>query len=118
MWPDMDVAFSKLMNPRMSMGITLLQTLLAQLHGPPVAPRDVRDMIEELFKGTRVSKQSITNAARRLYELNLLERPEEGGYAVRYGYLIALLVGAVMDLMRKVESLEEELDSIRRPRPR
>ncbi len=116
MWPDMDVAFSKLMNPRMRVGITVLQTLLTQLHGPPVPPKEVRDQLREMFGETRISKQSITNAARRLYELHLLERPQEGGYSVRYGYLIAILVGAMMDLVKRVESLEDEIESLRRPR--
>ncbi|MHA1736595.1 MAG: hypothetical protein ACTSV8_09540 [Candidatus Thorarchaeota archaeon] len=113
MWPDMDVAFSKLMNPRMRMGITVLQALLAQLKGPIMRPREIRDLMEDIY-GEKMSKQSITNAARRLQELYLLHRPIDGGYAVRYGYLISILLGAMMDLTRKIEELEDEIESLKK----
>ncbi len=114
MRPDMDVAFSKLISPRMRTGTIVLHALLENIVGPVAAPKEIRDMIESLPGNESLSKQSITNAARRLEELGLLERPDSGGYAVRYGYLVSVLVAALMDLWKRVGELEEEVDALKR----
>ncbi|MHA1772220.1 MAG: hypothetical protein ACTSYL_01015 [Candidatus Thorarchaeota archaeon] len=116
MRPDMDVAFSKLASPRMRTGTIVLHALLENIVGPVAAPKEIRDMIEDLPGKETLSKQSITNAARRLEELGLLVRPTSGGYAVRYGYLVSVLVAALMDLWKRVEDLEDEVDSLKRPK--
>ncbi|MEM2142865.1 MAG: helix-turn-helix domain-containing protein [Candidatus Thorarchaeota archaeon] len=107
---DLERAFSKLMNPRMSAGLMILHSLLSPLRGPPIPPKEVRETVEKLVEQGDVSKQSITNAARRLEEANIVVREE--GYSVNYGYLLSVLLDAVMDLTARVNRLEEELESI------
>jgi hypothetical protein len=58
-----------------------------------------------------VSKQSITNAARRLEEANVLERGE--GYSVNYGYLLSVLLQQVIHLNECVRDLEEEVAALK-----
>jgi len=107
---DLERTFSKLMNPRMSAGLLVLHSLLGPLKSPAIPPRDVRETIDKLIAEERVSKQSITNAARRLEEAKMLAREE--GYSVNYGHLLSVLLNAVMDLTTRVSQLEEEIESI------
>jgi uncharacterized small protein (DUF1192 family) len=108
---DLDRTFSKLMNPRMSAGLMVLHSLLSPLRGPPVPPKDVRQTVDQLIAEGAVSKQSITNAARRLEEANIVARAE--GYSVNYGYLLSVLLNAVMELSNRVANLEDEIESLK-----
>lgn len=99
------------MNPRMMTGLMLLYSLLEPISGPNVAPKDVRSSVNKIIDERKVSKQSITNAARRLEEAHLIDRTE--GYSVNYGYVIAVLLNALLDLTQKVTDLEEELEELR-----
>ncbi len=108
---DLDVSLAKLMNPRMSAGLMVLYSLLDGLMGPSVQPRDVRSMVDKAMKGRKVSKQSITNAARRLEESNMLNR--EDGYSVNYGYLISVLLNAVLELSERLRDLEDEIENLK-----
>ncbi len=108
---DPDIAFTKLMNPRMSAGLVVLHTLLGSLKGPPIPPKEVREAIEQLSVERNFSKQSITNAARRLEEAGILERDE--GYSVNFGYLLSVLLSMVAQLHSRVSDLEEELDELK-----
>ena len=108
---DLDVSLAKLMNPRMSAGLMVLYSLLDGLKGPSVQPRDVRIMVDKAMKERKVSKQSITNAARRLEEANMLDRHE--GYRVNYGYLVSVLLNSVLELSERVRDLEDEVESLK-----
>lgn len=105
---DLDVAFAKLTNPRMTAGLMVLHSLLSNLKGEPVEPRKVRESVDELEKKRDVSKQSITNAARRLEEANIIDR-KENKYAVNYGYLVSVLLNTLLDLNERVLNLEDEV---------
>ncbi|TXT57707.1 MAG: hypothetical protein BAJATHORv1_10411 [Candidatus Thorarchaeota archaeon] len=108
---ELELAFAKLKNPRMSAGIHVLYSLLEPLQGDPIAPKDVRKMVNRLVGERKLSKQSVTNAARRLEEAELINR--EDGYAVNYGRLISVLLETMLDLVDKVSELEEEMEEIR-----
>ena len=107
---ELDMAFAKLMNPRMSSGLLVLHRLLNPLKGEPVTPTEVRESVDSMLKDRKISKQSITNAARRLEEVSIIDREE--GYAVNYGYLISVLLQAVMQLTTRVNDLEEEVEEL------
>ncbi|MHA2213910.1 MAG: hypothetical protein ACW992_12180, partial [Candidatus Thorarchaeota archaeon] len=74
-------------------------------------PREVREQVDTLVGDRPVSKQSITNAARRLEEANVLERGE--GYSVNYGYLLSVLLQQVIHLNECVRDLEEEVAALK-----
>ncbi len=105
---DLDVAFAKLTNPRMTAGLMVLHSLLSQLKGEPVEPREVRKSVDELMSKRSVSKQSITNAARRLDEANIIDR-KENKYAVNYGYLVSVLLNTLLEMNERVTNLEDEI---------
>ncbi len=109
---DLDVAFVKLANPRMSAGLMVLHSLLNNLKGEPVEPREVRKTVDQLVNERKVSKQSITNAARRLEEASIIDR-KENKYVVNYGYLVSLLLNTMLELNERIIGLEEELESIK-----
>ncbi len=113
---ELDMAFSKLTNPRMSAGLMILHSLLEPLKGPNVAPREVRETVDRLVEERKVSKQSITNAARRLEEARILARGE--GYSVNYGRLISVLLNAVLDQEQRITKLEDEIDELKNPATR
>ena len=98
---DLDVAFLKLTNPRMTAGLMVLHSLLSQLKGEPVEPREVRKSVDQLMSKRSVSKQSITNAARRLEETNIIDR-KESKYAVNYGYLVSVLLNTLLEMNERV----------------
>jgi len=108
MTSDLELTFAKLMNPRMSAGLMVLHSLLADLKGNPVEPRQVRKAVDNLIDKRRVSKQSITNAARRLEEANIIER-KENRYRVNYGYLISVLLNTVLEMTHRIDDLEDEI---------
>jgi DNA-binding MarR family transcriptional regulator len=108
---ELDIAFAKLMNPRMSSGLLILYRLLSPLKGTSVTPTEVRKSVNEMLRNRKISKQSITNAARRLEEASIINREE--GYAANYGYLISVLLDAVMRLTTRVDELEEEIEEIK-----
>ena len=107
---DLDKTVDKLRNPLMKTGLMVLHSLLDSLEGPKMKPADVRKEVEKIIPG--VSKQSITNSARRLEDASVIER-DEGLYKVRYGYLISVLINEVIELHKKVDELEEELEEIK-----
>ena len=107
---ELDMAFAKLMNPRMSSGLFVLHKLLSPLKGSSMTPTEVRESVDKMLKDRKISKQSITNAARRLEEVSIIDREE--GYAVNYGYLISVLLHAVMQLATRVNDLEEEVEEL------
>ena len=109
--PELELTLSKLKNPRMSAGLMVLYSLLDELKGPVVPPREVRERAEAWAGERRPSKQSISNAARRLDEAGLVERTD--GYSVKYGYLIAVLLNSLLELSDRVNELEEELLAVR-----
>jgi len=109
---ELDDTFSMLTNPRMGAGLIILHSLLKPLRGTPVAPREVRETVDRLVDERKVSKQSITNAARRLEEAQILERGE--GYSVNYGYLISFLLNTVLDLTKRMSDLEERVEELKR----
>ncbi len=109
---DLDVAFAKLTNPRMTAGLMVLHSLLSQLKGEPVEPREVRKSVDELVSKRSVSKQSITNAARRLDEANIIDR-KENKYAVNYGYLVSVLLNTLLEMNERVTTLEEEVELLK-----
>lgn len=109
---DLDVAFVKLTNPRMTAGLMVLHSLLSQLKGEPVEPREVRKSVDELMSKRNMSKQSITNAARRLEEANLIDR-EESKYAVNYGYLVSVLLSTLLEMNERVTNLEDEIELLK-----
>lgn len=85
----------------------MLHTLLVPLKGKPIEPSDVRESVDTMVKERVVSKQSITNIARRLEEANIIERTK--GYSVNYGYLISMLLQTMMDMTKRMNDLEEEI---------
>ena len=91
---DLDVAFVKLTNPRMTAGLMVLHSLLSNLKGEPVEPQEVRKSVDLLMNKRSVSKQSITNAARRLEEASIIDR-DDNKYAVNYGYLVSVLLNTL-----------------------
>ena len=98
---DLDVAFVKLTNPRMTAGLMVLHSLLSQIKGDPVEPREVRESVDALMSKREVSKQSISNAARRLAEANIIDpdiKKEENKYAVNYGYLLSVLLHTLLEM--------------------
>ena len=109
---DLDVAFVKLTNPRMSAGLMVLHTLLSQLKGEPVEPREVRKSVDQLMSKRKVSKQSITNAARRLEEANIIDR-KENKYAVNYGYLVSVLLNTLLEMNERMINLEDEIQILK-----
>ena len=111
---DLDVAFVKLTNPRMTAGLMVLHSLLSNLKGDPVEPREVRKSVDGLMNKRNVSKQSITNAARRLEEANIIDR-KENKYAVNYGYLVSVLLNTLLEMNERVTNLEEEIELLKAP---
>ncbi|TFG34994.1 hypothetical protein EU527_00665 [Candidatus Thorarchaeota archaeon] len=109
---DLDVTFAKLTNPRMSAGLLVLHSLLSGLQGEPVEPREVRKSVDAFMSKRNVSKQSITNAARRLEEANIIGR-KENKYAVNYGYLVSVLLNTILEMNERITNLEEEVESIK-----
>lgn len=109
---DLDVTFAKLTNPRMTAGLLVLHSLLSNLKGEPVEPRKVRESVDDLISKRDVSKQSITNAARRLEEANIIDR-KDNKYAVNYGYLVSVLLNTLLDLNERVLNLEEEVEALK-----
>ncbi len=108
---ELNRTFAKLMNPRMNAGLVMLHTLLAPLKGKPIEPGDVRQAVDDIVKEREVSKQSITNVARRLEESNIIERTK--GYSVNYGYLISMLLHTTMELTKRMNDLEDEILSLK-----
>lgn len=109
---ELDIAFAKLTNPRMSAGLMILYSLLEPLKSKPISATEVKNQIVKIAgKEKAMSKQSITNAARRLEEVNVVDRTE--GYSVNYGYLISLLLRAVVRLNDTVRDLEEEVANLK-----
>ena len=104
------LAVDKLMKPRMSVGLMVLHSLLEPLKGTAIKPSTVKKTISDILdqkKDNIISKQSITNAAIRLEEANLLDR--EDGYKVNYGYLISVLLNSVIELTERIRDLEDEI---------
>jgi DNA-binding transcriptional ArsR family regulator len=108
---DLESTLSKLKNPRMIAGRVVLYSLLDALRGSPVSPSEVRDQVDEWFKERDVSKQSITNAARRLEEAGIIERSD--GYSVNYGYLLSILLHTVLEMTDTIRDLEDELAELK-----
>ncbi|MGY5879619.1 MAG: hypothetical protein RTV31_05185 [Candidatus Thorarchaeota archaeon] len=111
---DLDVAFVKLTNPRMTAGLMVLHSLLSNLKGEPVEPREVRKSVDLLMNKRSVSKQSITNAARRLEEASIIDR-EDNKYAVNYGYLVSVLLNTLLEMNERVTNLEDEIELLKAP---
>lgn len=109
---DLDVTFAKLTNPRMSAGLLVLHSLLCELQGNPVEPKEVRKSVDAVMSKRNVSKQSITNAARRLEEANIIDR-KENKYSVNYGYLVSVLLNTILEMNERVTTLEEEIESLK-----
>ena len=109
---ELELAFAKLLNPRMSAGLMVLYSLLGDLKGNPVEPREVRKAVDNRVDKRRVSKQSITNAARRLEEANIIDR-KENRYSVNYGYLISVLLNTVLDMTHRIDDLEDEIIALK-----
>ncbi len=112
---DLDVAFVKLTNPRMTAGLMVLHSLLSNLKGEPVEPREVRKSVDLLMNKRSVSKQSITNAARRLEEASIIDR-DDNKYAVNYGYLVSVLLNTLLEMNERVTNLEDEIEILKTPR--
>ena len=112
MTSDLELTFAKLMNPRMSAGLMVLYSLLEDLKGSPVEPRAVRKDVDSRVDKRRVSKQSITNAARRLEEANIIDRTENR-YRVNYGYLISVLLNTLLEMTHRIDDLEDEIESLK-----
>jgi DNA-binding Lrp family transcriptional regulator len=108
---ELETTLVKLKNPRMIAGRVVLYSLLDSLRGSPTSPSDVRDKVDSKLKERDVSKQSITNAARRLEEAGIIERTD--GYSVNYGYLISVLIHTVMELTESISELEEEISELK-----
>ena len=108
---ELDLTFAKLMNPRMSAGLLVLHSLLNPLKGSAVKPQTVRANVDKLLKDRKLSKQSITNAARRLEEAKIIERDE--GYSVNYGYLVSILLHTVIELSERIDDLEDEIAGLK-----
>lgn len=103
---ELEKTIDKLRNPLMKTGLMVLHSLLDNLTGPSMKPAEVRADVSKTLSG--VSKQSITNAARRLEEANAISR-DEGQYKVNYGYIISVLLNEVIDLRKKMADLEDEM---------
>ena len=100
------LAVDKLMKPRMSVGLMVLHSLLEPLKGAAIKPSIVKKTISDILdqkKADIISKQSITNAAIRLEEANMLDRKD--GYKVNFGYLISVLLNSVIELTERVRDL-------------
>ncbi|MFX1604200.1 MAG: hypothetical protein ACFFCK_12020 [Promethearchaeota archaeon] len=108
---ELNRTFAKLLNPRMSAGLIMLHCLLNPLKGKPLGAGEVREVVDRQMKERKVSKQSITNIARRLEEANIIDR--EKGYSVNYGYLISMLLQVMMDMSRRMDDLEDEISSLK-----
>jgi hypothetical protein len=108
MTSDLELTFAKLMNPRMSAGLMVLHSLLEDLKGSPVEPREVRKAVDIRVDKRKVSKQSITNAARRLEEASIIDR-RENRYTVNYGYLISVLLNTILEMTHRIDDLEDEI---------
>lgn len=106
---ELEKTIDKLRNPLMKTGLMVLHSLLDNISGPRVKPAEVRADVSKNLSG--VSKQSITNAARRLEEANAISR-DEGHYKVNYGYLVSVLLNEVIDLRKKMADLEDEMASL------
>jgi hypothetical protein len=114
MTSELELAFAKLMNPRMSAGLLVLYSLLGDLKGNPVEPREVRKVVDTQVDKRRVSKQSITNAARRLEEANIIDRTENK-YRVNYGYVISVLLNTILEMTHRIDDLEDEIIALKSP---
>ncbi|MFX1579282.1 MAG: hypothetical protein ACFFBJ_06505 [Promethearchaeota archaeon] len=112
MTSDLELAFAKLMNPRMSAGLLVLYSLLGDLKGNPIEPRQVRKAVDPQVDERRVSKQSITNAARRLEEASIIDRTENK-YRVNYGYLISVLLNTIIEMTHRIDDLEDEIFTLK-----
>lgn len=109
---DLDVAFAKMTNPRMSAGLMVLHTLLDRLQADPVKPSEVRESVDKLTSKRKVTKQAISNVAGRLESAGMIERVDNK-YAVRYGYLLSILLDTVISLNERVSELEEEVTQLK-----
>jgi predicted transcriptional regulator len=109
---DLDIAFVKLANPRMSAGLMVLHSLLNNLKGDPIEPKEVRKTVDQLLSERNVSKQSITNAARRLEDVSIIDR-KENKYVVNYGYLVSLLLNTMLEMNERILTLEEKVDALK-----
>jgi hypothetical protein len=109
---DLDVAFEKLTNPRMKTGLLVLHSLLNNLKGDPVEPREVKRTVGKWLSKRNVSKQSITNAARRLEDASIIDR-NENKYVVNHGYLISLLLNNVLEMHGRILDLEDEVRALK-----
>jgi hypothetical protein len=112
MTSDLELAFAKLINPRMSAGLMVLYSLLEDLKGDPVEPRTVRRVVDKRIDKRRVSKQSITNAARRLEEANIIGR-KENRYTVNYGFLLSVLLNTLLEMTHRIDDLEDEIIALK-----
>ncbi|MGY5859800.1 MAG: hypothetical protein RTU63_10560 [Candidatus Thorarchaeota archaeon] len=109
---DLDMAFVKLTNPRMTAGLMILHSLLDNLKGEPVGAKEVRESVDKLMSKRKVSKQSITNAAIRLEKDGLLLRGE-GKYTVNYGSLVSVLLNTLLEMNERVTNLEDEIELLK-----
>ena len=99
----------------MTAGLMVLHSLLSNLKGEPVEPREVRKSVDLLMNKRSVSKQSITNAARRLEEASIIDR-DDNKYAVNYGYLVSVLLNTLLEMNERVTNLEDEIEILKTPR--
>ncbi|TFF96457.1 hypothetical protein EU546_01335 [Candidatus Thorarchaeota archaeon] len=109
---DLDVTFARLTNPRMSAGLMVLHSLLERVRGEPVEPKEVRKDVDKKIPKRTLSKQSVTNAARRLEEAGMLVR-EESKYTVNHGFLISVLLDNLISLNERVGELEDEIHQLK-----
>jgi hypothetical protein len=109
---DLDVTFAKLTNPRMSAGLMVLHSLLERVKGEPVEPREVRKDVDKRLPKRTFSKQSVTNAARRLEEAGMVAR-EENRYLVNYGFLLSVLLDNLITLNERVSELEDDIRELK-----
>lgn len=114
--PDPELTFATLMNPRMSAGLVVLQSLLWDLKGNPEEPREVRksELLKkyELQQKRPVSKQSLSNAARRLEDAHLIDRVDNK-YTVNYGYLLSVLLNTIIEMTHRIDDLEDEIIALK-----
>ena len=109
---DLDVAFAKMTNPRMSAGLMVIHTLLDRLQADPVKPSEVREAVDKLTTKRKVTKQAISNVAGRLVDSGLIERIDNK-YSVRHGYLLSILLDTVITLNERVSDLEDEIEQLK-----
>ncbi|MFW9907024.1 MAG: hypothetical protein ACFFEF_00500 [Candidatus Thorarchaeota archaeon] len=115
---DLDSTAAKLRNPllKKGLGLVLLHTLLDSLQSSKIRPSDVFSWdSESRVKGGHLkgsSKQSITNAARRLEDAKVISR-DEGQYKVNYGYIISLLLHEIDQLNSRIEDLEDKIEDLK-----